>query len=140
MIPVNDSCKNGSPSDGIRSFLSILFVLIVFILQQGCQTAACQDSQPPGRAGESRVEAVARQQGIRIVVCVCIGQDHAVKLKPLCVGQSDEKYTILRKTAARTDDRDRAAAQKIHCLWNCLWNCLRNCLPQGERCLLPYTR
>ena len=110
MIPV----KNGSPFDGIRSFLSILFVLIVFFLQQGRQTAACQDSQPPGRAGESRVEAVARQQGIRIVVCVCIGQDHAVKLKPLCVGQSDEKYTLLRKTAARTDDRNRAAAQKIH--------------------------
>ena len=77
MIPV----KNGSPFDGIRPLLSILFVLIVFILQQGRQallhtghdwislfilqqgrqTAACQDSQPLGRAGESRVEAVARQ-------------------------------------------------------------------------------
>ena len=33
MIPV----KNGSPFDGIRPVLSILFVLIVFILQQGRQ-------------------------------------------------------------------------------------------------------
>ena len=45
----------------ITAFYFETLLLIVVFLQQGRQTAACQDSQPPGRAGESRVEAVARQ-------------------------------------------------------------------------------
>ena len=89
-----------------------LFISL-FFLQKRSHTTVGKDSQAAGRTGESRVETMARQSGVRIVACVTVGQDHAVELKAFGVGEGDEKHPLFRETAAGADDRDRTSAQNF---------------------------
>ena len=60
-------------------------------LKERSEFSPGQYSEASCCAGHGCVEAVAGEQGVGICLGTCVWQDHAVKLKSLGVGQSDEK-------------------------------------------------